>query len=92
MMDDDEVIAQSTAEYFNLFDVKTAYVTSFEEAVTFLSRHEVSLRDEEASVIEDIVRRYDDRGLVNAGEIPKTLINVDTRRLGQVMGNIISNS
>ena len=43
MVDDDEVIAQSTAEYFNMFDVKTAYVTSFEEAVTFLSRHEVSL-------------------------------------------------
>ena len=43
MVDDDEVIAQSTAEYFNMFDVKTAFVTSFEEAVTFLSRHEVSL-------------------------------------------------
>jgi two-component system response regulator RegX3 len=24
MIDDDEVIAQSTAEYFNMFDIKTA--------------------------------------------------------------------
>ena len=36
MIDDDEVIAASTAEYFNLFDVKTAYVTSYDEAVGFL--------------------------------------------------------
>ena len=36
MIDDDEVIAQSTAEYFNMFDIKTAYVTGFEEAVEFL--------------------------------------------------------
>lgn len=38
MVDDDEVIAGSTAEYFNMFDVKTAYVTSFDEAVASLRR------------------------------------------------------
>ena len=43
MIDDDEVIAQSTAEYFNMFDVKTAYVTGFDEAVSFLDAHRVSL-------------------------------------------------
>ena len=43
MIDDDEVIAQSTAEYFNMFDIKTAYVTSFEEAVDFLEKEQVSL-------------------------------------------------
>lgn len=43
MIDDDEVIAQSTAEYFNMFDIKTAYVTSYEEAVSFLDKTEVSL-------------------------------------------------
>ena len=43
MIDDDEVIAQSTAEYFNMFDIKTAYVTSFEEAVGFLEKEQVSL-------------------------------------------------
>nr|MCR5500877.1 response regulator [Acetatifactor sp.] len=43
MVDDDEVIAGSTAEYFNMFDVKTAYVTSFDEAVAFLEKNQVSL-------------------------------------------------
>ncbi|MCR5148941.1 MAG: response regulator transcription factor [Eubacterium sp.] len=43
MIDDDEVIAQSTAEYFNMFDVKTAYVTSYDEAVKFLKDNTVSL-------------------------------------------------
>lgn len=43
MIDDDEVIAQSTAEYFNMFDIKTAYVTSFEEAEDFLKKEQVSL-------------------------------------------------
>ena len=43
IIDDDEVIAQSTAEYFNMFDVKTAYVTGFEEAVDFLKTNLVSL-------------------------------------------------
>ncbi|MBO5985636.1 MAG: response regulator transcription factor, partial [Lachnospiraceae bacterium] len=43
MVDDDEVIAGSTAEYFNMFDVRTAYVTSFDEAVAFLEKNQVSL-------------------------------------------------
>ncbi len=43
MIDDDEVIAQATAEYFNMFEIKTAYVTSFDAAVEFLDRHSVSL-------------------------------------------------
>ena len=43
MIDDDEMIAQATAEYFNMFDVKTAYVTSYEEAIKFLEDNHVSL-------------------------------------------------
>uniref|UniRef100_UPI00247B1CD3 response regulator transcription factor n=1 Tax=Eubacterium ruminantium TaxID=42322 RepID=UPI00247B1CD3 len=43
MIDDDEVIAQSTAEYFNMFDIKTTYVNSYEEAVDFLEKNRVSL-------------------------------------------------
>ena len=43
MIDDDEVIAQTTAEYFNMFDVKTAYVTSYDDAVSFLENNLVSL-------------------------------------------------
>lgn len=43
MIDDDELIAGSTSDYFNILGVKTAYVTSFDAAVDFLEKHEVSL-------------------------------------------------
>lgn len=43
MIDDDEMIAAATSEYFNMFGVTTAYVTSYDDAVSFLERHDVSL-------------------------------------------------
>ncbi len=43
MIDDDETIAANTAEYFNIFDIKTAYVTNYEAAVEFLQSNTVSL-------------------------------------------------
>lgn len=43
MIDDDVTIAENTAEYFNIFDVRTACVNSYEEAEAFLAEHEVSL-------------------------------------------------
>lgn len=43
MIDDDELIARSTSEYFNIVGVKTAYVTSYDAAVEFLEKQEVSL-------------------------------------------------
>ena len=39
----DDEIAENTAEYFNIFDVSTAYVTSYEAAITFLDENQVSL-------------------------------------------------
>ena len=43
MIDDDELIARTTSEYFNIVGVKTAYVTSYDDAIMFLEKHEVSL-------------------------------------------------
>lgn len=43
MIDDDELIAQSTSEYFTMFGVKTAFVTTYEDAVEFLNTNIVSL-------------------------------------------------
>ncbi len=43
IIDDEETIGQSTSEYFNMFDVSATYVTSYEEAIDFLSTHQVSL-------------------------------------------------
>lgn len=43
MIDDDELIARSTSEYFNIVGVKTAYVTSYDAAIEFLEKQEVLL-------------------------------------------------
>jgi two-component system, OmpR family, response regulator RegX3 len=43
IVDDEEVLAETTCEYFNMFDVRSAYVTSAEACLTFLQQHEVSL-------------------------------------------------
>ena len=43
IVDDDITIAENTAEYFNIFDIKTAFVTSYDEAVSFLEENETSL-------------------------------------------------
>lgn len=43
MIDDDETIAETTAEYFNMFDIRTASVCSYEEAEKFLEHNQVSL-------------------------------------------------
>lgn len=43
IVDDEEMIAQSTCEYFNLFDVDSRYVTSYEACLEFLKENKVSL-------------------------------------------------
>ncbi len=43
IVDDDLTIAENTAEYFNIFDISTAYVTSYDEAISFLQNNETSL-------------------------------------------------
>lgn len=43
VVDDDITIAENTAEYFNMFDISTAYVTSYDEAIAFLDENETSL-------------------------------------------------
>lgn len=43
IVDDEEVLAETTCEYLNMFDVRTAYVTSAEDCERFLSEHETSL-------------------------------------------------
>ena len=43
IVDDDVTIAENTAEYFNMFDLPTSYVTNYDEAIEFLESNEVSL-------------------------------------------------
>lgn len=43
IVDDELAIAQSTSEYFNLFEINSAYVTSYENCLEFLKIHTISL-------------------------------------------------
>lgn len=43
VIDDDITIAENTAEYFNMFDIKTAFVTAYDDAVNFLEKNETNL-------------------------------------------------
>ncbi|MFT9076828.1 response regulator transcription factor [Ethanoligenens sp.] len=43
IVDDEEALAQSTCEYFNLFELKTAWVSDTPAALTFLRQHTVAV-------------------------------------------------
>lgn len=43
IVDDEEAIAQTTSEYFNLFELKAAYVTGYEECLNFLKENTAAL-------------------------------------------------
>lgn len=57
-----------------------------------LNEFTVNCLDEESTVINDIIKRNDDKGRISQKDIPSVLINTDVKRLEQVIGNIIANS
>ena len=64
----------------------------FSSTMADLDELKVHLNDENSEVLNDIIRKYDDRELVSLSDIPTVLINIDVKRMSQVIGNIISNS
>ena len=64
----------------------------FTSTLDDLGEFKVNCRDEESGVLAGIIKKYDDKGLVVSACIPEVIINIDTRRMSQVIGNIISNS
>ncbi|MCR4657737.1 MAG: HAMP domain-containing histidine kinase [Lachnospiraceae bacterium] len=64
----------------------------FTSALDDLGEFKVCCRDEESKVLADIVKNADDRSLAVMDEIPAVIINIDRKRMAQVIGNIISNS
>lgn len=57
-----------------------------------LGEFKVHCQDEESLILSEIIRKHDDRNLALEGEIPKVIINVDSKRMNQVIGNILVNS
>lgn len=64
----------------------------FSSTLEDLGEFKVSCKDEESVVLSDIIKKNDDKGLVVEEAIPKLLIKVDSKRMSQVIGNIITNS
>ena len=64
----------------------------FSSTLDDLGEIKLSLSDEPAAVLNEVIARYDDRKLTGCAEVPPVIVNIDIRRIGQVIGNIISNS
>ena len=64
----------------------------FSTTLDDLGEFKVSCEDVEARRLLEIIRKHDDRELIVESEIPDVLINIDIKRMNQVLGNIIINS
>ncbi|MCR4641962.1 MAG: HAMP domain-containing histidine kinase [Lachnospiraceae bacterium] len=64
----------------------------FTSTLDDLGEFKVNCRDERSAVLAEIVKGADDRALVQADELPSVILNIDRKRMAQVIGNIISNS
>ena len=96
-MDGDSAMSADTAVkldniYKKADEIDVLVSDLFASALEELGEFKIECTDAPSSVIADIVRKYDDKGLTVSGEIPEVLINTDVKRLSQVIGNIISNS
>lgn len=79
VVDDEKALAEATAEYFNIFDVKTHYVLTGGDCISFLSADMITSVD------------YFHR-IKQIDEVPECLVIFDKLRLTQVFDNVISNS
>lgn len=64
----------------------------FTSTLDDLGEFKVNCRDENSGVLADIVKNCDDKHYAVMGELPAVIINIDRKRMAQVIGNIISNS
>ena len=64
----------------------------FATTLNDLGEFNVNCLDENSAVLCDIVKNCDDRHLAVIGEVPAVIVHIDTKRMSQVIGNIISNS
>ena len=64
----------------------------FSSTLEDLGEFKVVCTDEPAAVLREIITKYDDKSKVISTDTPDVLIHIDTKRMSQVIGNIISNS
>ena len=89
----DEAVAEKLDNIYKKADQIDVLVSDlFSSTLDDLGEFKVSLRDEDSAILGDIVKSFDDRGLAVLGDLPSVIINTDTKRMSQVIGNIMSNS
>ena len=64
----------------------------FSSTLDDLGEIKVNCQDEEAAILNEIIKHNDDRGLAVLPKAPCLIINIDRNRMNQVIGNIITNS
>ena len=64
----------------------------FTSTLDDLGEFKVTCRDEESKVLSEIIEKNDDRKFISEEAVPRVLINIDSKRMNQVIGNIIVNS
>lgn len=64
----------------------------FSSTLDDLGEIKVNCQDEEAAILNEIIKHNDDRGLAVLPKAPDLIISIDKNRMNQVIGNIITNS
>jgi len=73
-------------------EINTLLDDLLSSALDDLGELKVTCMESASDVLKKIVEENDPRRLVEAGEIPACLLKLDTKRISQVIGNIITNS
>ncbi len=92
--------SDQTADFMDKLDhidqktdqINTLVNDLFEVTLEDLGEFKVNCTDEEAKILGELIKKNDDRGLVKKAPVPDAIVRVDTKRMSQVLGNIISNS
>lgn len=89
---DEEEITKLDNIYKKADEIDRLVTDLFSSTLENLGEFKVNCKDESSSVLGEIVSKHDDKGLIVSGNVPGVIINIDTKRMSQVIGNIIYNS
>lgn len=90
--DDGDIVDKLDNIYKKADEIDVLITDLFASTLEDLGEFKVSCIDEPSSVLSDILKKYDDKGLVVEDKRPDVIINIDSKRMGQVIGNIVNNS
>lgn len=91
----DEIAALNTdvkGIYDKAEQIDSLLADLFTSTLDDLGEFKVNCLDEESKVLSEIVKAADDKDYAVMDDIPDVIINIDRKRMSQVIGNIISNS